>query len=185
MDLRAIAMKLGMFLLRGLLGFLLLSTLMVVTLRWLDPPMSSFMIQHWVSAWAGGSETPYLHHEWVGWEAVAPDVPLAVVAAEDQRFPHHRGFDLVEIEKAWNNFRDGGRLRGASTISQQVAKNLFLWRGQNLVRKEMEQLGAGYLDELRAKVNLIGLARSGVSSRFRISPKLSCAHKKTIYLSVR
>jgi monofunctional biosynthetic peptidoglycan transglycosylase len=138
MDLRAIAKKVGFFLWRGLLGFLLLTTLMVVTLRWLDPPMSSFMVQHWVSAWIGGSESPYLHREWVDWEAIAPAVPLAVVAAEDQRFPQHRGFDLVEIEKAWNSFRDGGRLRGASTISQQVAKNLFLWRDRNLVRKGLE-----------------------------------------------
>ena len=138
MDLRAIAKKVGIFLWRGLLGFLLLTTLMVVTLRWLDPPMSSFMVQHWVLAWIGGSKSPYLHREWVDWEAIAPAVPLAVVAAEDQRFPSHRGFDLVEIEKAWNSFRDGGRLRGASTISQQVAKNLFLWRDRNLVRKGLE-----------------------------------------------
>ncbi len=65
-------------------------------------------------------------------------MPLAVVAAEDQRFPLHRGFDLVEIKNALAE-RDGtGRLRGASTISQQVAKNLFLWSGRSWVRKGLE-----------------------------------------------
>jgi monofunctional biosynthetic peptidoglycan transglycosylase len=61
-----------------------------------------------------------------------------MVAAEDQRFPEHGGFDLVEIRQAWDRFRAGGRLRGASTISQQVAKNLFLWSGKSLVRKGLE-----------------------------------------------
>jgi monofunctional glycosyltransferase len=96
------------------------------------------MIQHQVSHWIKGSERPYLHHEWVDWKAISPAVPLAVVAAEDQRFPFHFGFDLTEIEKAWDRFHNGGRLRGASTISQQVAKNLFLWRGKNWVRKAFE-----------------------------------------------
>lgn len=132
------AKKLGALLLRGLLAFLFLSAFMVLCLRWIDPPTSSFMIQHWLSAWTEGRDEPHLHHEWVDWAAIAPAAPLAVVAAEDQRFPEHRGFDLVEIEKAWGRFRAGGRLRGASTISQQVAKNLFLWKKKDLVRKGLE-----------------------------------------------
>ena len=123
---------------RGLLGFLIISVFFVVCLRWLDPPTSSFMIQHSISAWIAGDEKPYLHHEWVDWEAIPPAVTLAVVAEEDQRFPHHRGFDLVEIERAWERFRSGGRLRGASTISQQVAKNLFLWKNRDMFRKGLE-----------------------------------------------
>jgi monofunctional biosynthetic peptidoglycan transglycosylase len=79
-----------------------------------------------------------VRHEWVDWDAISPAVRLAVVAEEDQRFPDHRGFDLVEIEKAWSRFRTGGRLRGASTISQQVAKNLFLWKNRDPVRKGLE-----------------------------------------------
>lgn len=136
--LKAATRKLWALLFRGLLGFLLLSALTVVSLRWVDPPTSSFMLQHRVSAWLDGREASALHHEWVDWEAIASAVPLAVVAAEDQRFPEHRGFDLVEIEKAWTTFRAGGKLRGASTISQQVAKNLFLWKHKDLVRKGME-----------------------------------------------
>jgi monofunctional biosynthetic peptidoglycan transglycosylase len=123
---------------RGIFAFAILTALLVVPLRWIDPPMSSFMLQHKVSSFTNGSDTPRLRHEWIAWEAISPAVPLAVVAAEDQRFPNHFGFDLVEIQKAWGVFRSGGRLRGASTISQQVAKNLFLWRGKDWVRKALE-----------------------------------------------
>ena len=130
--------KIGVLLIRGLLGFVLATLLVVVSLRWLDPPTSSFMIQHQVAAWLDGRPSPYIRYEWVDWESIAPPVSLAVVAGEDQRFPTHRGFDLVEIEKAWRRFREGGRLRGASTVSQQVAKNLFLWRHKSWLRKGLE-----------------------------------------------
>ena len=63
---------------------------------------------------------------------------LAAIAAEDQRFPQHRGFDLNEMRRAWEASRNGGRLRGASTISQQTAKNLFLWTGRSWMRKGLE-----------------------------------------------
>ena len=77
-------------------------------------------------------------HEWVDIEAIAPAMALAVVAAEDQRFPQHWGFDTAEILAAVERHLDGGRLRGASTISQQVARNLFLWQGRSFVRKGLE-----------------------------------------------
>ena len=123
---------------RGILAFAILTALLVVPLRRIDPPTSSFMLQQRVSSFANGSDTPRLRHEWVPWDAISPAVPLAVVAAEDQRFPSHFGFDLVEVRQAWRAFRSGGQLRGASTISQQVAKNLFLWRGKDWVRKGLE-----------------------------------------------
>lgn len=138
MKLRTTARKFGVLLLRGLLGFFVISALLVLCLRWVDPPTSSFMIQHWISGRIDGRQEPYLHHEWVDWEMIAPIIPLAVVAEEDQRFPDHRGFDLVEIEKAWAEFQNGAKLRGASTISQQVAKNLFLWKNKDFVRKGLE-----------------------------------------------
>lgn len=138
MGLRTTVKKLGALLFRGLILFLIASVLTVLCLRWIDPPTSSFMIQHRIAAWSDDQDAPYLHHAWVDWDAIAPAVSLAVVAAEDQRFPKHRGFDLVEIEKAWERFRASGKLRGASTISQQVAKNLFLWQNKDLVRKGLE-----------------------------------------------
>ena len=80
-------------------------------------------------------------YRWVDWREMSPELAVAVVAAEDQRFRRHHGLDFEAIDDALDARRNGGRLRGASTISQQVAKNLFLWPGRSLVRKGLE----GYL----------------------------------------
>lgn len=101
---------------------------LVLPWRWIDPPSTSFIEQ----ARAEGRE---IHHEWVGWAAISPHLPIAVVAAEDQNFPHHNGFDLESIRSA---VQERHRRRGASTISQQVAKNLYLWPGRSWVRKGLE-----------------------------------------------
>ncbi|EXJ14679.1 monofunctional biosynthetic peptidoglycan transglycosylase [Imhoffiella purpurea] len=119
-------------------GFLALSLVSVGALRWLDPPTSSFMLQHWLAGKLGLIEGAHVRHEWVDWSRIPPEMAVAVMAAEDQRFPQHRGFDLVEIRRALERFESGGRLRGASTISQQTAKNLFLWSGRDYVRKGLE-----------------------------------------------
>jgi len=123
---------------QGLLALAVTSLVLVAALRWLDPPFSAFMARDWIGGWWQDREPPWVSYEWVDLESIAPAMGLAVVAAEDQRFPTHSGFDLVEIEKAWRDIREGERVRGASTISQQVAKNLFLWGGKSLVRKGLE-----------------------------------------------
>ena len=87
-----------------------------------------------------------VHYDWVGWERISPHVAMAVLASEDQRFPHHTGFDLESIADAMQERSRGGRLRGASTISQQVAKNLFLWPGRSFLRKGLEAWFAGLLE---------------------------------------
>jgi monofunctional glycosyltransferase len=79
-----------------------------------------------------------LRQRWVDAERIAPALAIAVVAAEDQKFPLHRGFDFDSIESALERGERGHRLRGASTISQQVAKNLFLWSGRSWLRKGLE-----------------------------------------------
>jgi monofunctional biosynthetic peptidoglycan transglycosylase len=112
------------------------ATLILLT-RWIDPPTSAFMVRHWLTADPAAGEQR-VYHEWVDAEAIPDQVKLAVIAAEDQRFPKHGGFDLVELSKAVARWRDGDRLRGASTLSQQVAKNLFLWPGSDWVRKGLE-----------------------------------------------
>jgi monofunctional biosynthetic peptidoglycan transglycosylase len=121
-----------------LLGILTVSAFLVIALRWLDPPFSSFMAQDWIGGLVERRDRPWVRHDWVPWESISPSVPLAVVAAEDQRFPTHGGFDLVEMENAWRDYRKSGRVRGASTLTQQVAKNLFLWRNKDLLRKGLE-----------------------------------------------
>lgn len=112
-----------------------LSILVVVILRWLPPPTSAFMLQY---AWFGNVETTAVHYRWTPLGEISSSMPLAVMASEDQRFPIHNGFDLISIRYALADRLKGEPLRGASTISQQVAKNLFLWPGRNLIRKGIE-----------------------------------------------
>ena len=111
---------------------LLASWLPVVLMRWLEPPVTAFMLQH--RSVSGGN----YHYQWEDWRALGSAAALAVMAAEDQKFPDHHGFDIAAIQDALVDRLDGQTLRGASTISQQVAKNLFLWPGRSLLRKAME-----------------------------------------------
>ncbi|NII12115.1 monofunctional biosynthetic peptidoglycan transglycosylase [Oleiagrimonas sp. C23AA] len=119
-------------------AWLVLTWLPVVIFRFVPPPTSAFMIERHFAAWRHGEKHFELHQHWVPWRAMNKQVPLAMVASEDQRFPFHHGFDFHAIHKAIDTAEDGGRLRGASTISQQTAKNLFLWGGRNFVRKGLE-----------------------------------------------
>lgn len=114
------------------------SVLLVLVLRFVRPPLSAVMIEDWITAKANGDRDFVLRHRWVSWERVSATLPIALVAAEDQRFPNHHGFDFEAIQRAIAEADDGERLRGASTISQQVAKNLFLWSGRSFVRKGLE-----------------------------------------------
>jgi monofunctional biosynthetic peptidoglycan transglycosylase len=114
-----------------------LTLLLVVALRWFDPPTSAFMIQD--AARASSAKNTYeIRQRWVDWEDISNHAKIAVIAAEDQRFPQHFGFDLKSINEALDDMERGRRVRGASTISQQVAKNLFLWPGQSWIRKALE-----------------------------------------------
>jgi len=120
------------------LAWLALSWLVVLVLRFVPPWTSAVMLERQLSAWAHGEKDFQLRRHWVPWTQVSRWVPLAMVAAEDQKFPYHHGFDFDSIQNAMDAADDGKRLRGASTISQQVAKNLFLWNGRSFVRKGLE-----------------------------------------------
>ena len=122
----------GRLVVAAVLAWVALTVLLVLPWRWIPPPTTAFMLQERV--FGGGT----VHHQWVRWDDISPHLPIAAVAAEDQKFPGHFGFDFDSIADAMEEKRRGGRLRGASTISQQVAKNLYLWPGQNLVRKGLE-----------------------------------------------
>jgi monofunctional biosynthetic peptidoglycan transglycosylase len=130
--------RVGRFLLKGLGNLALLSIVLVLTLRWLDPPASAFMLRHAYNLWRLDQSPPFYHQTWVPWDRISVPTRLAAIAGEDQRFPSHRGFDLIEIRLAWTDYKNGGRLRGASTITQQAAKNLFLWPGSDWPRKLFE-----------------------------------------------
>ncbi|MFK2878802.1 monofunctional biosynthetic peptidoglycan transglycosylase [Rhodanobacter hydrolyticus] len=122
----------------AVLAWLGLTWLMVLAMRFVPPFTSAVMLERHVGAWVHGERDFRLHQHWVPWSQVSPWVPLAMVAGEDQKFPYHHGFDFSSIHQAIDAADDGAHLRGASTISQQVAKNLFLWNGRSFVRKGLE-----------------------------------------------
>lgn len=118
--------------------FVLGTALQVLVLRFVDPPFSAFMAIRQAEAWAEGDFGFRIAHDWRDLDEMPPHVPLAMIAAEDQRFAEHYGFDLKAIEKARASNARGRKVRGGSTISQQTAKNLFLWSGRSYVRKAVE-----------------------------------------------
>ena len=103
-------------------------------LRFVDPPTSAFMLARQGEAWRQGDWDFRVAHDWRDLAQISPHLPLAVIAAEDRHFATHPGFDLEAIEKAMDHNARGKRVRGASTISQQTAKNVFLWQGTGWTR---------------------------------------------------
>ena len=123
-------------------ALVLTSVVPVLALRWIDPPTSAFMLARRSEGMFNPKRRVSIQYAWQDLDRISRNAQLAMIAAEDQKFLEHEGFDLEAIEKAMEaNHRRPGRVRGASTISQQVAKNLFLWSGRNWLRKGME---AGY-----------------------------------------
>jgi len=121
-----------------LLGSLLTSITAVLAFRWIDPPASAFMVKDLV-------EDVNVKQQWVSIERISPSMVQAIIASEDQNFEQHYGFDVEAIEKALQhneritNFKKSSRrIRGASTLTQQTAKNMFLWRSRSWVRKGLE-----------------------------------------------
>jgi monofunctional biosynthetic peptidoglycan transglycosylase len=137
------------------LAVVLVSAVLTLGLRWVDPPTTSFMIQSWLSARSEGGGGAPLRHYWVDWADISDHVKLAVVAAEDQRFCSHSGFDLESIADAVYERVKQGRSRGASTISQQVAKNLYLWSGRSLLRKGLEAYHTALIELLWSKRRIL------------------------------
>jgi monofunctional biosynthetic peptidoglycan transglycosylase len=129
------------------------SVLTVLTLRWLDPPTTAFMLRE--AAPLTKKRGKPLRHEWVEWRGIAGPMKVAVIAAEDQTFPDHHGFDLKSINDALEDRERQRRIRGASTISQQVAKNLFLWPGQSWFRKGLEAYFTVLIETLWPKQRIL------------------------------
>ena len=127
--------------------YLVVVLLFVVPLRVINPPVTAFMLQQ-----ADADERRY---EWVPIESISKYAALAVIASEDQRFLLHNGVDFSAIEKALSE--DGGAVRGASTITQQLVKNLYLWPGRNMLRKGIEAVLALTVDVLVPKRRILEL----------------------------
>lgn len=120
-----------------LVGFFVSTILAVVCLRFIPVFITPLMVIRCMEQ-VGGGESIKMHHHWVPMEEISRHMPVAVMASEDQRFLKHHGFDYNAIEKAAIHNMKGGRRHGASTISQQTAKNVFLWPGRSWIRKGFE-----------------------------------------------
>ncbi|MGH8183744.1 MAG: monofunctional biosynthetic peptidoglycan transglycosylase [Rhodanobacteraceae bacterium] len=121
-----------------LLAFIVVTWLPVLILRFVPPVTSAYMVERRLSqAWRDHPDFA-IHYHWVPWKHIAPVAPLAMVAGEDQTFPFNHGFDIASIRSAIDVAETGGHLRGASTITQQTARNLFLWSGGGFFRKGLE-----------------------------------------------
>jgi len=111
----------------------------IILFSFLPVPLSAVMIERQLSAWFSGDFSYVAHSDWVSMDQISSPMALAVIAGEDQKFPTHWGFDVDAIQLALdNNDKEDARVRGASTISQQTAKNVFLWDGRSWLRKGLE-----------------------------------------------
>jgi monofunctional biosynthetic peptidoglycan transglycosylase len=137
-----------------LLWLAALSVLLVLALRWVPPPFTALMVERKLESWSSG-ESIDLQRTWRPWKTLPDDLKMAVIAAEDQKFADHWGFDIAAIRAAFAHNERGGSLRGASTLSQQVAKNLFLWSGRSWVRKGLEVWFTGWIELLWPKQRIL------------------------------
>jgi len=135
--LKTVLLKLWTILWKGTLWFIGLSIVSVIVFRWVPVPLTPLMLIRGVEQKMDGK--PFtIRHDWVPIEEISPKLQLAVVCSEDQNYLKHFGFDFKAIEKAMNENGNGKRLRGGSTITQQTAKNVFLWQGRSYLRKGLE-----------------------------------------------
>lgn len=134
--------------------FFISSILTTLIYRWLPVPITPLMIircaQH-----IGDGEMPHLRHKWVPLEEMSKYMPVAVIASEDQKFMEHSGFDTEAIGQAIRERSEGGRRRGGSTISQQTAKNVFLWPESSWVRKGFEVYFTFLIETLWSKERIM------------------------------
>ena len=139
----------------ALLAWVLVTSIPVLVLRWLHPLTSAFMLEAQLGARLAGAHRYQTDYRWVDLEHISPHAAIAVIASEDQQFPFHAGFDFDSIRDAVRASERGKRLRGASTISQQVAKNLFLWPGHSFVRKAFEAYFTVLIEALWPKERIL------------------------------
>lgn len=146
--------RLRRFLLCLTAGIVLATVALVLPLRWLPPMTTSFML---ITRAGDTDATGPLQHEWMPRSRISRRLPEALLAAEDQKFLAHHGFDLDSIRRAMRHNRSGKRLRGGSTITQQLAKNLYLWPERSWLRKGLETWFSIWLELLLPKQRILEL----------------------------
>lgn len=152
---RSLGAYLRRWILLCIVAWLILTFAAVLLLRWVPPVTSAFMLEARIGALRAGEKGYRTDYHWVSLERISPQAAMAVIASEDQTFPFNYGFDFKSIRGAVRAAERGRRLRGASTISQQVARNLFLWPGRSFVRKGMEAYLTVLLEALWPKERIL------------------------------
>lgn len=185
--------KLRKYILIIVLLFIFAPLLMVLALKFIPPLTSSFMLQKMISNIYNEGK-PNITYEWVSMDEISDKFKLAVIAAEDQKFVDHWGFDIDEISKAFKSNKQNRRIRGASTITQQTAKNLFLWSDKSYIRKGLEayltvllelfwtkeRILEVYLNIAEFGNNMYGV-KSATNKYFRVDPiKLNSAQSASL-----
>lgn len=140
---------------------LLLSIVLVASGRWINPPTTALMLERQWQAYQQQQKLT-IQHNWVDWSQLPDSLKLAVIAGEDQKFAYHHGFDMAAIKAALAHNQKGGSLRGGSTLSQQLAKNLFLWSGRSWPRKVLEAWFTAWIELLWSKERILEIYLNSV-----------------------
>jgi monofunctional glycosyltransferase len=141
----------------ALIGLLVLPLPVMLGLRFINPPTSAFMLASRYQAYVRGDTHYRVDYRFTPYREISPYLKVAVIASEDQHFGQHAGFDFEQIDQAWQAHAKGQRLRGASTLSQQLVKNLFLWGGPHFVRKGIEAYLTVWLELTVPKARILEL----------------------------
>jgi monofunctional biosynthetic peptidoglycan transglycosylase len=149
---KKILRKISGFLLKLLLFIVIISIAWVTLYKYLNPPITPLMLIRFFEEESGQR---LIKTDWKNYDDISNYMKLAVIASEDQKFPFHNGFDIQSIEDAIDEKLDGERLRGASTISQQTAKNVFLWPSRSWIRKGMEAYFTVLIEKIWGKRRIL------------------------------
>lgn len=136
------------FIRKFILFIFVFQLLYIIVLKWINPPFTITQLVELV-------EQKKFQRDYISSSDMGRNIKLAVVASEDQKFPTHNGFDLDGIQKAFESNQKGKKLRGGSTISQQVAKNIFLWQGRSYVRKGLEAYFTFMIEKIWGKERIL------------------------------
>lgn len=180
--------KIFRFLWKALLWFFGISIVLVVLFKWIPVPITPLMVTRAIENKLDGKEA-YLNHDWEPLENISPNLQKAVIAAEDGYFLKHHGFDFKAMQKAFQSNQKGRKLKGGSTISQQTAKNVFLWQGRSYVRKGLEAYFTVLIELIWGKERIMEVYLNSIEMGEGIyGAEAASQHwykKEAIYLSAR
>ena len=146
--------KIKRVIIKIIIAFFTISIVSVILYKWVPVPFTSLMLIRNVAHWSKG-ESANFSHNWVSINEISPNLAKAVIVSEDQKFMEHFGFDLAALEKAYEGNKKGKRIKGGSTITQQTAKNVFLWPKRSYVRKGFEVYFTFLIEVIWSKERII------------------------------